>query len=522
MKPKQTTYDYIIIGAGPAGCIVANRLAQADPTLSILLLESGTNVPASDNTVWDPTQWALVQQQAQYEWGYQSVPQVNLNNRIIPMGRAKALGGCSVHNGMVYVRGGKFGYDAWAQEGCVGWDYESVLPYFQNVESDITITIAKEDNFMPDLFKACAQSWSLPYNANYNELACAYGCSPFQFLIDTNGRRETDYEVFIANQNLPNVEVVYGATVTNIILNGTIATGVQLSFIQGLPLVEIFANQEVILSAGSIGSPQILMLSGIGNATQLKSLGINPVINLPGVGQNLQDDLYINTCFTSSQPMPSQPYGLMGAVIFGYSSLTGTTNPNGLKTTPVLTDIECSMSSGTMPGLNLPEKYQQSYLIYPNVQLLESRGTVILASNNPFADPLIDPNYLSAPNDINRCVDALNFARTIGNSPALVNWRLAEIYPGPDVQTEQQIIDYIKSDCGTCYHYAGTCKMGIDSMSVVNPQLQVNGISRLRVIDASVIPTTVSGNTAAATMMIANKGATMVLQTLEKSKKIGK
>lgn len=517
MRPAQTSYDYIVVGAGPAGCIVANRLAKADPGLSILLLESGTNVPADDAVVWDPVQWALVQQQAQYEWGYQSVPQANLDGRVIPMGRAKALGGCSVHNGMVYVRGGKFGFDAWAQQGCTGWDYASVLPYFAGVESDVVITTALQDDFMPALFKACAETYGLPYNADYNALPCAYGCSPFQFLIDGNGRRETDYEAFIGNQDLPNLEVAYGATVTGLILDGAAAKGVNVSFPGQGPYAQIFARQEVILSAGAINSPQILMLSGIGSAAQLKSLGIAPVLDLPGVGQNLQDDLYINTLFTTSRAMPPQPYGLMGAVIFGYSSLTGRSDGK-LRTTPVLTDIECSLSSGTMPGLDLPPDRQQSYLIYPNVQLLESRGTVVLASADPFDAPLIDPNYLSAPNDLQRCLDALTFARAIGNADALSGWRTAEILPGPDVQTPAQMESYIRQTCGTCYHYAGTCKMGVDAGSVVDPQLRVYGIANLRVIDASIIPTTVSGNTAAATMMIANKGAAMVLEALKRKR----
>ncbi len=513
MAIEQGTYDYIIVGAGPAGSIVAARLAQAQPGLSILLMDAGGDVPSDDPVVWDPTKWVLVQQNANYEWGYQSVPQVNLDNRVIPMGRARALGGCSVHNAMVYVRGGQWGYDNWASEGCTGWDYASVLPHFENVERDITITTAVQDAFMESLFQAGEQTFGLPYNPDYNALPCAYGVSPFQFMIDASGRRETDYEVFVGSRAWPNVTVLTNAQVGAILLEGTVAVGVRYTnLITGLAS-SVYASKEVVLAAGAIGSPQILMLSGIGNAADLAALGISSVVDLPGVGQNLQDDLYISLLFTSPQPMPPQPYGLMGAVIFGYSAFPGVPEAGGI---PPYTDIECSLASGTMTGLDLPAEYQQSYLIYPNVQLLESRGTVKLASASPSAAPLIDPAYLSAPTDMQRCLDALQFARDIGNAPALSSWRMQEIYPGPQVQTPAEAAAYIRQTSGTCFHYAGTCKMGVDPMAVVDPFLQVRGVSRLRVIDASIIPTTVSGNTAAATMMIADRGASLLLEAAAK------
>lgn len=509
MPTKEDTYDYIIVGAGPAGSIVAARLARAKPGLSILLMDAGVSVPKNDPVVWDPTQWALVQQIPKYEWGYQSVPQVHMENRVIAMSRARALGGCSMHNGMVYVRGGRWGFDHWEREGCTGWGYASVLPHFESVERDITITTGVQDDFMSSLFLAGEQVFGLPYNADYNALPCAFGASPFQFLIDSAGRRESDYEVFVANRTAPNLSVLANAQVSTVILENTTAVGVRYKNYATGESKSAYAAQEVILAAGAIGSPQILMLSGIGPATDLESLGITSRVDLPGVGQNLQDDLYINLLFTSPKPMPPQPYGLMGAVLFGYSARPGTAQRGGM---PPYTDIECSLSSGTMAGLNLPPAYQQSYLIYPNVQLLDSRGTVRLSSADPEAAPLIDPNYLSAPSDMARCLDALDFARTIGHAPALASWRREEIYPGPQVKTPAEAAAYIRKTAGTCFHYAGTCKMGIDPMAVVDPELRVRGISRLRVIDASVIPTTVSGNTAAATMMIADRGASLLLQ----------
>lgn len=201
--------------------------------------------------------------------------------------------------------------------------------------------------------------------------------------------------------------------------------------------------------------------------------------------------------------MPPQPYGLMGAVIFT------STDPSTL---PHLTDVECSLASGTMKGMDLPPGKQQSYFIYPNLQLLKSRGTVRLASPNPTEPPLIDPRYLTAPEDLQRCIQGVKLARRIGHHPNLASWFAQELFPGPDVQTDAELEAFVRQTADTCYHYAGTCKMGVDAQAVVTPRLQVRGTQRLRVIDASIIPTTVSGNTAAATMMIAAKGADFVSQ----------
>lgn len=508
MRTGQSTYDFVIIGAGPAGSILASRLAHARPRLTILLIDAGGGVPPDDCLVWDPRQWARVQQQTGYEWGYVSVPQSNLDHRSISMNRARVLGGCSVHNAMVYVQGGRWGFDRWADEGCTGWSYAEVLPHFRSVERDVTLTTAAVDPFTESLFAAAAQTYGLPFNPDYNALPSAWGASPFQFLIDDRGRRETDFEVFVARRQPPNLSVLPYALASGIIFEGTAAAGVRFTDrLTGSP-GSAFARQEVILAAGAIGTPQILMLSGIGPGGDLARHGIASIVDLPGVGQNLQDDLYLPLLFTSPRPLPPQPYGLMGAVIFGYTPPSGVPAPVDV---PELTNVECSLASGTMLGLDLPPGYQQSYLIYPNVQLLESRGAVRLSSADPADAPLIDPNYLGTPAEMQRCLDALTFARTIGNAPALAPWRSTEIYPGPAVKTPAEAEAYIRARAGTCFHYAGTCRMGADAMSVVNPQLQVHGVSRLRVVDASIIPTTVSGNTAAATMMIADRAASFIL-----------
>lgn len=500
--PASHPFDYAVLGAGSAGSILAARLAAARPDQEVLLVEAGGAISPEDSTVWDPMQWVLVSRNPDLEWGYRSVPQPGLGGRMIQIGRARGLGGCSVHNGMVYVRGGRYGFDQWALQGCAGWSYADVLPYFEWVERRVRVTIAAPDPFFADLVKACA-ILGIPYQPDYNASQSAFGVSPFQFLISETMRRETSYSAFVGAAPPPNLVIRSRCRVDRILFDAARrAVAVVITDPSTGGSMEVPVRHEIVLAAGAIGSPQILMLSGVGPEAQLRDLGIPVVSALPGVGENLQDDLFVTGLFTSKLPLPTQPYGLMGSVVFT------STDPTKL---PELTDVECSLASGTMPGLPLPPALQQSYLIYPNLQLLASRGTVALASTDPAAHPIIDPRYLSAPGDVERLIFGVKLARAIGQNAALAAWLAEEILPGPGVQTDAEIEAYVRRTADTCFHYAGTCKMGIDPMAVVTPDLRVKGVEGLRVVDASIIPTTVSGNTAAATMMIAAKGADLIL-----------
>lgn len=495
------TFDIIILGAGSAGSIVAANLAASSPALKIALVDAGYEVSPTNQTVWDPTQWVLVSDDKELEWGYQSTPQFGLDNRAIAMGRARGMGGCALHNGMVYVRGGSKGYNNWAQNlNCSDWAYNANVPYFERVESRVHITIAQHDPFIEALIQA-ANNNGLTYNENYNKTLNEACIAPFQFAISPEGKRETTYSTYQPSSYL-NVKVFEGWMVERLILSGYTVQGVTLG--RGRrQQIDLWANCEVILSAGAIGSPQILMLSGIGPADDLEKLGIEVALDVSAVGEDLQDDLFVTAAWKSKQPMPPQPYGLMGVAIFANSS-----NNNWMT---LGTDIECSLAAGTMAGMGLPSNQQQSYWIYPNLQLLKSRGTVKLVSSNPYDAPLIDPNYLSDPDDMQNCIDGLNLALAIGSDAAMADWMGDEILPGDrsgDIET------YIRQTAGTCYHYAGTCRMGDDSAAVTTQDLRVRGIERLRVIDASVIPQLVSGNSAAATMMIAARGSQFVLDSL--------
>lgn len=490
----RTDFDYIVVGAGSAGSIVAANLARRSPSCQVCLLEAGPAVDASQATVWDPTQWLLVDRMTPLAWNYMSTPQAALNARQIPMGRAKGLGGCALHNAMVYVRGGRLGYDRWAHAlGCPGWSYAEIAPYFAAVEKRLHITTAKADPFVDALVNSAAHH-GLAYNADYNARLDEACIAPFQFAIGPDGKRQTSFTAYDV-ASLPNITIGSQCTVERILFSGRRARAVCVGRVGGANL-ECSARREVILAAGAINTPQLLMLSGIGPTDTLHAHGIPVIQALPGVGQNLQDDLFVTAGFASKQPLPPQPYGLMGTVLFAHSP----TNSRLLGT-----DIECSLATGSLAGMGVPPEWQDSYWLFPNIQLLESRGSVVLQSSDPYAAPIINPNYLQTQGDLDRCVAALKLAHALGTDAALAPWLESPLLPGAN---DTDLEAYVRATAGTCYHYAGTCKMGVDAMAVVAPDsLRVRGTEGLRVIDASIIPQTVSGNTAAATMMIAEKAS---------------
>ena len=417
------------------------------------------------------------------------------------MSRAKGLGGCGLHNAMVYVRGGKSSYDDWERIGCTGWNYENVLPFFERLESKVEITTAEMNEFSNAVSASC-QNHNIPFREDYNQTGDEPCVSPFQYLIK-HGRRETAYSAYL--KEVPeNIKVLTGSLVSQILVKQGKADGVEYFNLSDRVVTRVKATSEIVLCAGSIGSPQILMLSGIGPADHLKSRSIRTVMDLPGVGQNFQDDIFVTVGFASLKDVPPQPYGLLGVVIFCQSS----GRPGNI------TDIECSLASGQMTGISIPSRQHRSYFIYPNIQSLHSRGTVRLLSASPLEHPLIDPRYLSDPRDMKRCVWAVKFAREIGRNRAMGDWYSHELQPGKNVRSDQEIEAYVRSTAMTCYHYSGTCRMGTGNHSVVDPFLKVNGIENLRVIDASIIPRTVSGNTAAATMMIAERGSQFIADGL--------
>ncbi|MEH1928375.1 GMC family oxidoreductase [Nostoc sp.] len=489
-------YDYVVIGAGSAGSIVASKLAAYDSGMNILLIEAGAS---PDNTqMWTPSDWFEVLQKCpEIEWGYQSVPQPNLNNRVINLAQAKVLGGCALHNAMVYVRGSISDFDAWGKV-VPGWSWNDVLPHFQKVEQTMKVLLGEADEFINDLF-AAAKQYGLPDNPNYNTSESQYGYALFQFNVtnssSSNLIRETTYSTF-QPERYQNVTVLSQAFVTRIIFEGAKAIGVE--YVKDGQQQLAYIRNEIILSAGAIASSKILMLSGIGDENELAKFGISVVANVLEVGQNLYDDLFVSAGFSIPQnkDVPFYSYGLAPAVIFG-----STENSSSV------IDIESSVGVGTLKGFPGPER---SFWLWPNIMHLKSRGTVTLRSSNPNDAPVIDPAYLTAPGDIQMCKTALQLGIDIGNQLGLSQWREKQIAPEPGVDLES----YIRETADTTHHYCGTCRMGTDEDSVVDTELRVRGTSGLRVIDSSVFPLSITANTAAATMMIADKGTDMIIKSL--------
>ena len=521
-------HDYIVIGAGAAGSIVAAKLAARNA--SVLLLEAGEQ--AMDPRVWDPQAWyEVLVEDADIEWGFQSVPQEDLycpttdsaaqprddgsdsvrlvatlphplnrgagTARVLALPQAKVVGGCSLHNAMVYVRGARSDYDRWAALGLTGWDWGHVLPYFEEVEGVVSVLRGERNDFIDAMIEAAGEV-GLPFNPNYNTGSSQFGAALLQFTISKDLTRETSYSRF-NDPPSPNLTLQTGALVTRIRFDST-PSAIGVEYLCSGQLTTAFVRAEVILCAGAINSPKILMLSGIGEPQALQSHGIPVVANLPPVGRNFHDDLYVTVAFSAPRSLPPQPYGLAAIVLFG-------------PPTPDLGTIhtECSVSSGTLAGWKPRHRLEQSYYIWPNILHLQSTGSVTLQSSDPSYPPLIDPGYLKAQGDIDLCREGLKLGREIGHARALAPWRIEEVLPGSDVMTDEELATYIRCTAGTTQHYVGSCRMGSGDDAVVDHELKVRGVVNLRVIDASIVPSWVTGNTAAVSMMIGARGVDFVL-----------
>lgn len=515
-------YDYVIIGAGASGPIVAAGLAADGFT--VLLLEAGLGVDPGDRDVWDPQRWFKVQADPVIEWGYQSIAQPNLMGRKLSMQQSRCLGGCTIHNAMVYVRGGQTTYDHWEKDlGCAGWGYHRLEPIFDEMEKKIGI-LRGDDDVLVRSFYAAAQNQGIPFNEKYNHNKTEYGHVPFQFAIEQTAgglRRTTSYEKYIGQgANLKNLTIEPGAFVHQLLFTGLTAYGVLYQDRFG-DMRTVKVNHEVILSAGTIASPKILLQSGIGPKADLEKLGIKVIKDLPQVGQNFYDDLGLPSIFTQKQNLPAQPYGFLTSGVF-LASAPGF-DPNHPKYAQV--NLEMQVCSSDLPGA--PQMDVKYFSVGMAAMHLKSRGSIKLASADPREQPLIDPNYLSDKNgeDLQQCVAALKRALGISWDPALDAWRGEPLFPGvrpgvqpgtweyigPEPTFEQYLEDYVKLFGVSIQHYVGTCAMGTDPLtSVVGPDLKVHGVAGLRVIDASVAPTPVTGNTAGVSYVIGAKGAQLL------------
>jgi len=524
-------YDYIIVGAGSAGCVLANRLSQT-PSNKVLLLEAGgkdwnpfVHMPAGVGELLK-SKWV--------NWHFHTAPEPYMNNRALYWPRGKVLGGSSSMNGMVYIRGHRSDYDEWAELGCPGWGYDEVLPYFKRSEhfyagenefhgvgGPLEVTAGTSGHQLFDLFLQAGQQTGYPYTPDFNG-AQQEGVGPFHLTITQKGRRCSTAAAYLTPIRLrPNLDVQTHAHTTRILFEGKTAVGVE--YRQKGEIKRARAAKEVILCAGAMQSPQILMLSGVGDGQTLQRFGIPVLHHAPEVGQNMQDHLDIGIQYNVTKPITmyslALPHMALWTLIQYWLFGTGMGKTNALeagafvKTRPDLAKPDVQLHF--IPAFMLDHARQKGpghgMMLHACQLRPESRGFVSLNSPDPLADPLIQANFLSAENDLKVMTEAVKIARRIFAAPAFKDILGTEFAPGEAVQSDDQIADYIRRFGETVYHPVGTCRMGTDAHAVVNPKLQVNGLQNLRVVDASIMPRLVGGNTNAPTIMIAEKAADMIV-----------
>lgn len=537
-------YDYIVVGAGSAGCAVAGRLAET-PGVTVALLELGPD--DHHFLVWTPVGVAkLAVEPGPRNYGYRTVPQTALNNRTSFQPRGRGLGGSSSINGMLYIRGHRNDYDRWAQLGCPGWSYEEVLPYFiraegnarfangqaspyHGVDGPLCVSDQRVLNPFSQRFIDAAVQTGMPVNHDFNGEK-QEGVGLYQ-VTQRNGERWNTARAYLHRGNAadkalnggrPGLAVMTGTVALRIEFEGKRAKGVRI--VRDGVQRSLRARREVILSAGAFNSPQLLMASGIGPATHLRELGIPVVHDLPGVGENLQDHIDV----TVKKEVPSADlygYSLRNIVRMVPELMRYRRDRSGMFSSNV---IEAGGFTRTRPDLPEPDlqfafilalvgnrgtKAPPGYSCHATNLRPKSRGVLRLRSADMREAPLIDPRYLSAEEDMDNLVTGVRLTRKIYAQPALAAAGGRELHTdpfGPGDGDEDAIRAYIREYADTLYHPVGTCKMGVDEMAVVDPTLRVHGVERLRVADASIMPTLIGGNTNAPTIMIAEKAVDFI------------
>lgn len=501
--------DYVVMGAGSAGSVVVRRLIDAG--YSVHVIEAGP--VDTDPAIHSPQGWPVLLGGAQ-DWGLFTTPQKHAANRRIFWPRGRVLGGSSSLNGMIYVRGHASDYDGWAKEtGDQGWSWSNVLPLFKRSESHqlgatkhhggdgpLPVSTMGTPHPLAAAFvdAAMRNGHKLVEDFNADEMIGV----GYNHTTTRGGERMSAWKSFVGPiLDHPKLTVTTGALVHRVVIENGRAVGIEFSC-EGADMVRADAGAEVILCGGAIGSPKALLLSGIGPGAHLASIGIDIVVDLPGVGKNLHDHLLLSNIYESKQELPTGTNNLLEAQLFTRS--TGWTG-EAPDLQPLFMHIPYPAD-----GYPVPE---HGYTIAPGIVAPKSRGTLCLASRDPRELPLADPNILADPYDLEALVDALEICREIGASEAFAQWRKGEVAPGPEVKTRDDLRAFVRRTAGTYHHQVGTCKMGrsSDPESVVGTDLRVFGVDGLRVADASIMPTVPSGNTNAPSIMIGERAADLIL-----------
>ncbi|MEU3185558.1 GMC family oxidoreductase N-terminal domain-containing protein [Streptomyces sp. NPDC006923] len=501
---KRVEHEYVVVGAGSSGSVIARRLL--DRGHSVHILEAGPE--DTSESVHRPSSWPRLFD-SELDWAVRTVPQEYAKGRSLRMPRGKVLGGCGSLNGMIYMRGVPSDYDDWSYGGATGWDGESVFPYF--LKSEDHEDGASQWHGAGGLQPVCRIRDPHPTSAAFVDAAVSSGFpktddfngehplgAGFNHLTMKDGRRMSTWRSFMTPVlGRPEVTVTTLAQAHRVLFDGDRAVGVEYS-VRG-ELRRAYASAEVVLSAGVIGSPKLLLLSGIGPAGHLGEVGVDVRHDMPGVGENLHDHLLVPNIYESAQPMPPGRYNSLESQLYWKS------DPRllGPDLQPIFLHLVYPAD-----GYPVPE---HGYTIAPGLVRPLSRGNLRLAAADPARAPLVDPHVLEAAHDLETLVDAVEICREIGQSSAFREWRGAEVAPGPAARTRDDLREYVRSTATTYHHQVGTCRMGQDAMSVVDPELRVHGVRSLRVADASVMPAIPSGNTHAPSMMIGEKAADLVL-----------
>jgi choline dehydrogenase len=522
VRPVDKTYDYIVVGAGSAGCVLAARLTE-NPNVRLLLLEAGGADTAKEVRI--PAAFSKLFKSS-CDWNYSTEEEPHLNGRRLYWPRGKMIGGSSAMNAMIYIRGNPADYDGWKRLGNEGWGFADVLPYFEKLENrsasgvngtggPLNVCDLRCLNEITRAFLAAAEEIGIPANHDFNG-AVQHGAGLYQ-VTQKNGSRHSASDAYLRPaSHRSNLTVLTRAHATRVLIDNGRAVGIE--YVRGGSIQRARAEREVILAGGAVNSPQLLLLSGIGPADEISRVGVRAIHDLSGVGRNLQDHPMVSVGYLSTKPVSlasaESLSNFLKWLIFKQGPLTSNVAEAGifLRTRAELDAPDLQVLFGPAYYVNhgLDRRKEHCFGFGPTLIAPESRGSVVMRSANPLDAPAIRANYLSTDADMRVIVEGVRLARQLVHTRAFQPYRGDELHPGVHVKNDDEIRGFIRAEAQTLYHPVGTCKMGTDALAVVDPRLRVRGIQALRIVDASVMPRIPSGNTNAPTIMIAEKAADMI------------